>query len=78
EPVPGLQNYAILFGDGTYARVFFNTFLVATVVTAVTVIVAFPVAWMLAIMPPALGSIVFGIIILSMWTNLLTRTYAWM
>ncbi|RWF58444.1 MAG: ABC transporter permease [Mesorhizobium sp.] len=78
EPVPGLQNYAILFGDGTYARVFFNTFLVATVVTAVTVIVAFPVAWMLAIMPPVLGSIVFGIIILSMWTNLLTRTYAWM
>ncbi|TIO30057.1 ABC transporter permease [Mesorhizobium sp.] len=78
EPVPGLQNYAILFGDGTYARVFFNTFLVATVVTAVTVIVAFPVAWMLAIMPPAFGSIVFGIIILSMWTNLLTRTYAWM
>ncbi|RWP21821.1 MAG: ABC transporter permease [Mesorhizobium sp.] len=78
EPVSGLQNYAILFGDGTYARVFFNTFLVATVVTAVTVIVAFPVAWMLAIMPPALGSIVFGIIILSMWTNLLTRTYAWM
>lgn len=78
EPVPGLQNYAILFGDGTYVRVFFNTFLVATVVTAVTVILAFPVAWMLAIMPPALGSIVFGIIILSMWTNLLTRTYAWM
>ncbi|RWO13246.1 MAG: ABC transporter permease [Mesorhizobium sp.] len=78
EPVPGLQNYAILFGDGTYARVFLNTFLVATVVTAVTVIVAFPVAWMLAIMPPAIGSIVFGIIILSMWTNLLTRTYAWM
>ncbi|GLS38890.1 ABC transporter permease [Mesorhizobium tianshanense] len=78
EPVPGLQNYATLFGHGTYARVFFNTFLVATVVTAVTVIVAFPVAWMLAIMPPALGSIVFGIIILSMWTNLLTRTYAWM
>lgn len=78
EPEPGLQNYAALFGDGTYARVFFNTFLVASVVTAVTVVIAFPVAWMLAIMPPVLGSIVFGVIILSMWTNLLTRTYAWM
>lgn len=78
EPEAGLQNYAALFGDGTYARVFFNTFLVASVVTAVTVVVAFPVAWMLAIMPPVLGSIVFGVIILSMWTNLLTRTYAWM
>ena len=78
EPAPGLQNYATLLGDGTYARVFVNTFLVAAVVTAVTVLVAFPVAWMLAIMPAALASIVFGVIILSMWTNLLTRTYAWM
>lgn len=78
EPIPGLQNYAALLGDGTYARVFFNTFLVAAVVTIVTVLVAFPVAWMLAIMPAALASILFGIIILSMWTNLLTRTYAWM
>jgi putative spermidine/putrescine transport system permease protein len=78
EPEPGLQNYAALLGDGTYARVFFNTFLVASVVTAVTVLVAFPVAWMLAIMPSALASVIFGIIILSMWTNLLTRTYAWM
>lgn len=78
EPVLGWQNYAVLFGDGTYLRIFFNTFLVASVVTIVTVVVAFPVAWMLAIMPPALGSVVFGIIILSMWTNLLTRTYAWM
>jgi putative spermidine/putrescine transport system permease protein len=78
EPEPGLQNYAALFGDGTYARVFFNTFLVASIVTAVTIVLAFPVAWMLAIMPPALASIVFGVIILSMWTNLLTRTYAWM
>ncbi|MER9318531.1 ABC transporter permease [Mesorhizobium sp. M0659] len=78
EPAPGLQNYATLLGDSTYARVFFNTFLVAAVVTAVTVLVAFPVAWMLAIMPSALASIIFGVIILSMWTNLLTRTYAWM
>lgn len=78
EPAPGLQNYATLLGDGTYARVFFNTFLVAAVVTVVTVLVAFPVAWMLAVMPAALASIVFGVIILSMWTNLLTRTYAWM
>ncbi|ARP68384.1 MULTISPECIES: ABC transporter permease [unclassified Mesorhizobium] len=78
DPEPGLQNYAALFGSDTYVRVFLNTFLVASVVTAVTILVAFPVAWMLAIMPPAPGSIVFGIIILSMWTNLLTRTYAWM
>ena len=29
-------------------------------------------------MPPRAAQLVFGILILSMWTNLLARTYAWM
>lgn len=78
EPQLGLQNYATLFSTSTYAKVFFNTFLVAAVVTALTVLIAFPVAWMLAIMPSRWSTIVFAIILLSMWTNLLARTYAWM
>jgi putative spermidine/putrescine transport system permease protein len=78
EPEPGLQNYRELFGSVTYVRVFFNTFLVSGVVTAVTLVIGFPVAWLLAIMPGRWSSILFGIVLLSMWTNLLARTYAWM
>lgn len=78
DPAPGLQNYAALLASGTYARVFFNTFLVAGVVTAVTMLIAFPVAWALAIMPARIAAVIFTIILLSMWTNLLARTYAWM
>ncbi|HRK42191.1 MAG TPA: ABC transporter permease [Gemmobacter sp.] len=78
EPQLGLQNYATLVGSSTYAKVFFNTFFVAGVVTLVTVLIAFPVAWALAIMPARWSSVVFAIILLSMWTNLLARTYAWM
>lgn len=78
DPAPGLQNYAALLASGTYARVFFNTFLVAGVVTAVTMLIAFPVAWALAIMPARIAAVIFAIILLSMWTNLLARTYAWM
>ncbi|MCC5973851.1 MAG: ABC transporter permease [Rubellimicrobium sp.] len=78
EPQPGLHNYAELLGSGTYMRVFLNTFLVSTIVTVVTAVVAFPVAWALAILPPLWSRILFGIIVLSMWTNLLARTYAWM
>lgn len=78
EPQLSLQNYAALVGSTTYAKVFFNTFLVAGVVTLVTVLIAFPVAWALAIMPGRWASVVFAIILLSMWTNLLARTYAWM
>jgi putative spermidine/putrescine transport system permease protein len=78
EPAPGLQNYAQLLGSTTYLRVFGNTFLVATVVTAVTVAIGFPTAWLLAIAPRKVSSLLFAILLLSMWTNLLARTFAWM
>lgn len=78
EPEPGLGNYAALFGSSTYLRIFLNTFTVSAVVTVLSVLIGFPVAWMLAIMPSRWAAIVFAIILLSMWTNLLARTYAWM
>lgn len=78
EPEPGLQNYAEVFGSSTYVRVFANTFIVAGLVTLVTLLLAFPVAWLLAIAPPRWAALLFAVVILSMWTNLLARTYAWM
>ena len=78
EPQPGFGNYAEVFGSSTYLRVFANTFLVAGLVTAVTLLLAFPVAWFLAVAPRFWASLLFAIVVLSMWTNLLTRTYAWM
>lgn len=78
EPVPGFGNYAELLGSSTYLRIFLNTFLVSAVVTIVSLTIGFPVAWALAIMPKKLAALVFAILLLSMWTNLLARTYAWM
>ncbi|MCV9961640.1 ABC transporter permease [Pararhizobium sp. BT-229] len=78
EPEPGLGNYAALLGSTTYLKIFLNTFVVSALVTVVSLAIGFPVAWALAIMPSRLSSIVFAILLLSMWTNLLTRTYAWM
>ncbi len=78
EPEPGLGNYQALLGSTTYLKIFLNTFSVSALVTVVTLAIGFPVAWALAIMPSRWASIVFAILLLSMWTNLLTRTYAWM
>ncbi|MFO1149535.1 MAG: ABC transporter permease [Alsobacter sp.] len=78
EPEPGLGNYAALLGSATYVRIFANTFTVSAVVTLVTLAIGFPVAWTLALLPRWAASLVFGILLLSMWTNLLARTYAWM
>lgn len=78
EPVTGLQNYEALLGSPTYLKIFVNTFLVSGLVTLITALIAFPVSWALAIMPSGIAGLIFSIILLSMWTNLLARTYAWM
>lgn len=78
DPVPGLGNYATLLGDITYRRVLINTFTVAAVVTVITLLLGYPVAWLLVILPDRLSRWFFAIILLSMWTNLIARTYAWM
>jgi putative spermidine/putrescine transport system permease protein len=78
EPELGLQNYAALLGSTTYLRIFVNTFAVAGLVTVISVLIGYPVAWLLSIMPDRWSRLVLAIIVLSMWTNLLARTYAWM
>ena len=78
EPQLGLSNYATLLGSSTYLKIFVNTFLVSALVTVISLLIGFPVAWALAIMPGRLSSVIFAILLLSMWTNLLARTYAWM
>jgi putative spermidine/putrescine transport system permease protein len=78
DPVPGLGNYAKLLADATYGRVLFNTFTVAGVVTVVTLLIGYPVAWLLTVLPGRVARWFFAIILLSMWTNLLARTYGWM
>ena len=78
DPDLTFANYAEVFGSSTYLRVFGNTFMVAGLVTVVTLLLAFPVAWFLAVAPRRWAALLFAVVILSMWTNLLTRTYSWM
>ena len=78
EPKFGLQNYAALLATSTYVNVLENTFLISFLVTAITTVIGLPLAWFITVAPAWLGRLTFAIVILSMWTNLLARTYAWM
>ena len=78
DPEPGVGNYAALVTDITYLTVLRNTIVVSIVVTATALLLSYPVAWFLVICPPGWMRLVFAIILLSMWTNLLARTYAWL
>ncbi|HEY0285432.1 MAG TPA: ABC transporter permease [Pseudomonas sp.] len=78
EPTPGLGNYALLFNDSAYTRVLSNTFMVAAIVTLISVLLGFPLAWAITLAPRGWGRWLLSIILLSMWTSLLARSYSWL
>lgn len=60
-----------------YLRVFGRTFLVAAIVTLATLLGAFPLAWLIAHLPPRLAAVFIILILLPFWTSILVRTAAW-
>lgn len=78
EPEPGLANYEALFANSAYSRVLLNTFTVAGLVTLISVLLGFPLAWVITLVPRGWGRWLLSIVLLSMWTSLLARTYAWL
>ncbi len=78
EPVPGLGNYEQLFANSAYARVLLNTFSVAGLVTIFSLLLGFPLAWAITLVPRGWGRWILNIVLLSMWTSLLARTYSWL
>ena len=55
EPVPGLGNYEQLFANSAYARVLLNTFSVAGLVTLFSLLLGFPLAWAITLVPRGWG-----------------------
>ena len=78
EPTPGLGNYEQLFANSAYARVLLNTFSVAGLVTLFSLLLGFPLAWAITLVPRGWGRWILNIVLLSMWTSLLARTYSWL
>ncbi|MFV0414548.1 MAG: ABC transporter permease [Oscillospiraceae bacterium] len=72
---PTLQN---LTGLGNYASVFFLSLILAVVATALCLLIAYPVSFMLSRMRAGQQGILLMLVMLPMWMNFLLRTYAWM
>ncbi|MGD0187381.1 MAG: ABC transporter permease [Roseiarcus sp.] len=60
-----------------YLDVLARTFLVSAVVTALCLLLGFPVAYLLATQPPARANLLMILVLLPFWTSLLVRTAAW-
>jgi putative spermidine/putrescine transport system permease protein len=60
-----------------YLSVLWRTFLISSIVTLITLILGYPVAFMLAHAPEKLANILLIFILVPFWTSLLVRTTAW-
>jgi putative spermidine/putrescine transport system permease protein len=60
-----------------YRTVFARTFLIAAVVTLITLALGFPLAWLLAHVPGPLAARLIMLVLLPFWTSILVRTAAW-
>lgn len=75
-----LDNYTKLFTgqDGLWLRVFGRTVLLAGIVTAVDILLAFPLAWFMArIVPPRWRTLAFLAVVVPLWSSILVRIFAW-
>lgn len=64
---------------GSRAAAFLNTVVLAPLGAAACLLIAYPVAYYLAVRaPPRLRLILVSLVVVPFWTSLLVRTYAWM
>jgi len=61
-----------------YGHLFFRTLMLAAMITGICLILAYPVAHLLATLPMAKSNLLMIFVLLPFWTSLLVRTTAWM
>jgi len=73
-----LDWYAKALGQGLYLQVFWNTFEIALLVTAICLLLGYPLGFLIATTTPFWATLGFIFVLLPLWTSVLVRTYAWM
>ncbi|MDN5788366.1 ABC transporter permease [Pseudorhodobacter sp.] len=61
-----------------YIKLFIRTFILSVVITALCLLLGFPVAHLLAVLPLRHASLLMILVLLPFWTSLLVRTTSWM
>jgi putative spermidine/putrescine transport system permease protein len=73
-----LEHYQRFFARPIYLRVLFITLQIAFIVTLITLLVAYPIAYVMANAPPAQQRLMMLLVLIPFFTSMLVRTYAWM
>ena len=72
-----LGNYAYLFTDDLYIRAYLSSIRIAAIATLICLLVAYPIAYVIARAEPATRNALLMLVILPSWTSFLIRIYAW-
>ena len=75
---PSLEHYRKMIEYKSYARVFMTTFQVSILTTLICILIGYPLAYFLALLPKRWTGIFMLAVLLPFWTSLLVRTYAWL
>jgi len=78
EPTLGIGHYAKVLVDPYYRRVMTDTMVAALFVTVICVLLAYPLAYVIAEIGGTAGAVLLMLVAMSFWTSFLVRTYAWM
>ncbi|HEX6287869.1 MAG TPA: ABC transporter permease, partial [Herpetosiphonaceae bacterium] len=60
-----------------FRNVFVRTLWISSLVTALTLLLGYPIAYLLASLPPRTSNLLLILVLLPFWTSLLVRTTAW-
>jgi ABC-type spermidine/putrescine transport system permease subunit I len=76
-PGAGLSNYQQFFEQQAYIRVLTNTFWIALLATLACLVVGYPFAYLMTIVPGRVAGLLLIAVLLPFWSSLLVRTFAW-
>lgn len=72
-----LESFIPFFSDFVYTAIFLKSFLFAVITTLVCLLMAYPLALLIARSPQKWRSLLVLLVILPFWSNFLIRIYAW-
>jgi ABC-type spermidine/putrescine transport system permease subunit I len=73
-----LEHYAKLLGEPAYFRAFRNTTEISLWVTAISLVLGYPLAYLLTVASKRARALMIVLIMVPFWTSILVRTFAWM
>ncbi len=71
-------NYLFLLEDAFYLDAYLNSARVAAISTLITLVIGFPMAYLIARSQASMRTLLLALVILPFWTSFLLRVYAWM